>query len=136
MKFEESEEEVIKRGKRIANITFGVIGAFICLILTGILLINFLLDSKEYFVLDVNNKNIDKVLELINNEKNNFNDKYFCNSIYKIEFAYSFPDGTHYTVYCKNEENISFDIDKNGIDTLEKYILENGKKETRYKKGN
>lgn len=135
MKLEETEEEAIKKGKRIANITFIIIGIVVSLIIISIFLIKNILESKEYFVLEVNDKNRDKVLELLNNEKENMSYKndYYCNSIYKIEFFRLFPDGTNYTIYCKNEENINFDIDKVGIDTLEKYIYENGKKEIRKK---
>ena len=46
MKLEETEEEAIKKGKRIANITFIIIGIVVSLIIISIFLIKNILESK------------------------------------------------------------------------------------------
>ena len=50
----------------------------------------------------------------------------YCDSMYKIEYYNMFPDGTDYTIYCKEEDNINFGIDKVGEDTLATYIKNQG----------
>lgn len=105
----------------------GVITIFIVVIIFSIKsFFNSLGTKKEYFILNINDKNKDKIIELFNNEKENiFPNKNYCDSIYKIEYYNSFPDGTNYTMYCKDEDNITFGIDKVGEDTLATYIYEN-----------
>lgn len=86
------------------------------------------LNIKTYHCLDVDVNNKDKILRLIEELKQNINinEKFYCDSIYKIEYINLFPDGTEYIVYCSNEENIKFSVDKVGEDLLHSYIYENG----------
>ena len=83
---------------------------------------------EKFYILDVNNKNKSIIINLIEQEKENIssNSKLYCDSLYRIEYYNMFPDGTHYTIYCNDEENINFGIDKVGDDVLKKYIYENG----------
>ena len=83
--------------------------------------------KKTYYVLDVTNKNKNEVIELLEQEKENmFYNNNYCDSMYKIEYYNMFPDGTDYTIYCKEEDNINFGIDKVGEDTLATYIKNQG----------
>ena len=49
----------------------------------------------------------------------------------KIEYYNTFPDGTNYTIYCKDTDNIGFSIDKVGEDKLQSYIYKYGDMERR-----
>lgn len=129
------EKEVVK-AKMYAITTLSVIGVIIIIIIAGYLSIKSYFDSlfttkTVYFVLNVDDSNRDRIIELFANEKENIYNQNYCDSIYKIEYHHLFPDGTDYTMYCKDEENISFSIDKVGEDTLATYIHENGMRETR-----
>ena len=83
---------------------------------------------EKFYILDINDKNKNVILNFIEQEKDNIaaNSKLYCDSLYKIEYYNMFPDGTHYTIYCKDEENIYFRIDKVLEDVLKNYIYENG----------
>lgn len=130
LNYDENDEQMKRKTKIYTITTFSVIGAIIVFIIIGILSINAFFTKKEYFVLNVNDKNKYKVIELFEKEKENiFYTKDYCDSIYKIEYYNLFPDGTSYTMYCKDEKNITFGIDKVGEDTLATYIYENGKRE-------
>ncbi len=131
--FNESEEEIKTRGKMYAITTLSVISVIIIYIISLINSINTAFDvlftkNKRYYVLDVDNQNKDKVIELFQTETENIN---YCNSIYKIEYYIGFPDGKNYTMYCKDEDNITFSIDKVEEDTLATYIYKKGTIETK-----
>lgn len=113
--------------------TLSIICVIILFVVIGIFSMKSVFESlftkNEHFVLTVDDKNRDKVIELFEKEKENiFFVKNYCESIYKIEYYHLFPDGTQYTMYCKNEDNITFGIDKVEEDTLATYIYENGKR--------
>ena len=131
-----NEEEIVKtKSKMYVITTFSVIGVIILFILIFIFSIKFTINDvskKTYYVLDVTNKNKNEVIELLEQEKENmFYNNYYCDSIYKIEYYNMFPDGTDYTIYCKEEDNINFGIDKSGEDVLATYIYDNGYTEKR-----
>ena len=129
------EEEVIRRGNRLGWIVLIIIGVVVISSIIVILSIYKMFTSpisRKYYVLDVINSNKEEIIKLYEEETKN--DKYikkYCDSIYRIEYYIGFPDGTSYTMYCKDEDNISFDIDKTGVDNLAKYICENGYTEKR-----
>lgn len=80
-----------------------------------------------YHYVDVDDNNRNEIINLIKEEtKDLYNhDKiYYCNSMYKIECT-----KTSYTVYCKDEEEKYFYIERNN--KLEDYIYMNGKVERR-----
>ena len=126
-----NEEEIVKtKSKMYVITTFYVIGVIILFILIFIFSINSTINDfskKTYYVLDVTNKNKNEVIELLEQEKENmFYNNNYCDSMYKIEYYNMFPDGTDYTIYCKEEDNINFGIDKVGEDTLATYIRNQG----------
>ena len=135
MKFnDEDEKENIKRTEEIVKtVAFFVViipVIFIVLIITvsSIFTSSNIKYMEKFYILDVNNKNKSIIINLIEQEKENIssNSKLYCDSLYRIEYYNMFPDGTHYTIYCNDEENINFGIDKIGDDVLKKYIYENG----------
>lgn len=135
MKFnDEDEKENIKRTEEIVKtVAFFVViipVIFIVLIITvsSIFTSSNIKYMEKFYILDVNNKNKSIIINLIEQEKENIssNSKLYCDSLYRIEYYNMFPDGTHYTIYCNDEENINFGIDKVGDDVLKKYIYENG----------
>lgn len=126
-----NEEEIVKtKSKMYVITTFSVIGVIILFILIFMFSINSTINDfskKTYYVLDVTNKNKNEVIELLEQEKENmFYNNNYCDSMYKIEYYNMFPDGTDYTIYCKEEDNINFGIDKVGEDTLATYIKNQG----------
>ena len=135
MKFnDEDEKENIKRTEEIVKtVAFFIViipVIFIVLIITvsSIFTSSNIKYMEKFYILDVNNKNKSIIINLIEQEKENIssNSKLYCDSLYRIEYYNMFPDGTHYTIYCNDEENINFGIDKVGDDVLKKYIYENG----------
>ena len=132
----EIEEETIKsKAKMYSLIVFSIIVIIIIFILVFIFSIKSAFNSfsqKTYYILDVTSENKNKIIELFEKEKENiFYDKNFCDSIYRIEYYHTFHDGTSYTMYCKDEDNIIFNIDKAEEDTLANYIYKNGFTEKR-----
>ena len=129
MNYDISEEEVRAKGKIIATTVFIVIGVFVIFIIIGIISIKMFfnnLTKQQYYVLDVNSNNKDKVISLLENEEFEY-----CESIYKIEYLQQFPDGKSAKIYCENEEDIKFEIYDNKVNELAKYIYENGIDEKR-----
>lgn len=129
------EENVIRRGNRLGRIVLIIIGIVVIFSIIIIVSIYKMFTSpipRKYYVLDVNDNNKEEVMQLFENEKENiFRTEKYCDSIYKIEYYNTFPHGTDYTMYCRNEENISFGLNTSEIDTLAKYIRENGYTEKR-----
>ena len=119
-----NEEEIVKTKSKM------YVGVIILFILIFMFSINSTINDfskKTYYVLDVTNKNKNEVIELLEQEKENmFYNNNYCDSMYKIEYYNMFPDGTDYTIYCKEEDNINFGIDKVGEDTLATYIKNQG----------
>lgn len=129
------EDKVIKSGNRLGWIVLIIIGMVVISSIIVIMSIYKMFTSpipRKYYVLDVNDINKEEVIQLFENEKENiFRTEKYCESIYKIEYYNTFPHGTDYTMYCMNEENISFGLNTSGIDSLAKYIRENGYAEKR-----
>lgn len=136
MDYNENEEEAIAKGKMVAITTLSVIGVVILIIViicfAGPKLIDRLVTLRAYRVLKINDENKENIIELLEQEKDNiFPEMKYCDSMYKIEYNDLFPDGTDYTIYCKDEKSISFGIDKVGEDVLHSYIHKNGYDEIR-----
>lgn len=87
---------------------------------------------KIYRSLKITEDNKNKIIELIELEKENILFPRTCDSMYKIEYRDMFPDGTNYTIYCKEEKNIEFSIDKIGEDVLHSYIKKYGKDKIKF----
>ena len=124
-----TEEAILLKGKKIAKITLLII----CIIVVCLIVASFYVyrsfTTKTYIELKINNDNRAIILNLLEQEKDNISISQkikYCDSMYKIEYMDGFPDGTNYTIYCKEENNIEFSIDKVGEDVLHTYILKNG----------
>ena len=133
MKFNDEDENIRRTEEIVKTVAFFVViipVIFIVLIITvsSIFTSSNIKYVEKFYILDVNNKNKSIIINLIEQEKENIssNSKLYCDSLYRIEYYNMFPDGTHYTIYCNDEENINFGIDKIGDDVLKKYIYENG----------
>ena len=133
MKFNDEDENIRRTEEIVKTVAFFVViipVIFIVLIITvsSIFTSSNIKYVEKIYILDVNNKNKSIIINLIEQEKENIssNSKLYCDSLYRIEYYNMFPDGTHYTIYCNDEENINFGIDKIGDDVLKKYIYENG----------
>ncbi len=133
MKFNDEDENIRRTEEIVKTVAFFVViipVIFIVLIITvsSIFTSSNIKYMEKFYILDVNNKNKSIIINLIEQEKENIssNSKLYCDSLYRIEYYNMFPDGTHYTIYCNDEENINFGIDKVGDDVLKKYIYENG----------
>ncbi len=135
MKFnDEDEKENIKRTEEIVKtvaffvVIIPVIFTVLIITVSSIFTSSNIKYMEKFYILDVNNENKSIIINLIEQEKENIssNSKLYCDSLYRIEYYNMFPDGTHYTIYCNDEENINFGIDKVGDDVLKKYIYENG----------
>lgn len=130
-----NEEKIIKSGNRLGWIILTILAV---IIISGIIIIMSIYKMftppilRKYYVLDVNDNNKEEVTKLIEEEKENmFGIETYCDSIYKIEYYNGFPDVTDYTIYCENEDNISFGMDSLDADNLSKYIREKGYTEKR-----
>ena len=133
MKFNDEDENIRRTEEIVKTVAFFAViipVIFIVLIITvsSIFTSSNIKYMEKFYILDVNNKNKSIIINLIEQEKENIssNSKLYCDSLYRIEYYNMFPDGTHYTIYCNDEENINFGIDKIGDDVLKKYIYENG----------
>lgn len=133
MKFNDEDKNIRRTEEIVKTVAFFVViipVIFIVLIITvlSIFTSSNIKYMEKFYILDVNNKNKSIIINLIEQEKENIssNSKLYCDSLYRIEYYNMFPDGTHYTIYCNDEENINFGIDKIGDDVLKKYIYENG----------
>ena len=135
MKFNnEDEKENIKRTEEIVKtvaffvVIIPVIFTVLIITVSSIFTSSNIKYMEKFYILNVNNENKSIIINLIEQEKENISSssKLYCDSLYRIEYYNMFPDGTHYTIYCNDEENINFGIDKVGDDVLKKYIYENG----------
>ena len=135
MKFnDEDEKENIKRTEEIVKtvaffvVIIPVIFTVLIITVSSIFTSSNIKYMEKFYILNVNNENKSIIINLIEQEKENISSssKLYCDSLYRIEYYNMFPDGTHYTIYCNDEENINFGIDKVGDDVLKKYIYENG----------
>ena len=133
------EEETKKTKRKMIIITLIVVFGFLffLIILPLCLLDAFFTTSEKYYILNITEENEEKVRSLIAQESSNIGIKQetidTC-QMKKIEFFHMFPDGTHYTLFCKNQVEVSFGIDKVGEDVLQSYIREHGTTEIRKRK--
>lgn len=133
MKFNDEDENIRRTEEIVKTVAFFVViipVIFTVLIITvsSIFTSSNIKYMEKFYILNVNNENKSIIINLIEQEKENISSssKLYCDSLYRIEYYNMFPDGTHYTIYCNDEENINFGIDKVGDDVLKKYIYENG----------
>lgn len=138
MKFNDDEDYIKRNAGIIKTIAFFLVAITVIFILLIYSIISIFSNDKikyvkTYYILDINNKNKNTIVNLLEQEKDNIfpNTLLYCESMYRIEYYYGFPDGTNYIIYCKDEENISFSIDKVGKDVIKSYIYENGYTELR-----
>ena len=133
MKFNDEDENIRRTEEIVKTVAFFVViipVIFTVLIITvsSIFTSSNIKYMEKFYILDVNNENKSIIINLIEQEKENISSssKLYCDSLYRIEYYNMFPDGTHYTIYCNDKENINFGIDKVGDDVLKNYIYENG----------
>lgn len=121
-----NKEEIIKtKGKMYAITTLSIIGIIILFLVIGIYFIkstvnDFFKYKENYYSLDITSDNKEPIISLLKTKEINY-----CESLYKIEYIYSFPHREEITIYCKKEQNINLYTDNN--DNLVEYIKNNGK---------
>ncbi len=127
------DKQIGIKEKAIAKIITITLFSIVTVVIVSILVIKYSynkiiegLSKNTYYVLEVDENNIEKIVSLIQDEKQTY-----CDSLYKIEYYNMFPDGISYLLYCEDEDNIKFSIDKVGTDVLSKYIYDNGTREVR-----
>lgn len=81
------------------------------------------LSKNTYHILELTDDNREKIISILERE-----DIDYCKSIYKIEWFHRFPHGTPITIYCKDTDNIRFNVSES---ELIKYIDVNGTTERR-----
>ena len=123
---------MFKKNKKDLIILFSVIVIIFVVIVGCIYGAPLIFKIKIYRSLNITEDNKNKIIELIELEKENILFPRTCDSMYKIEYWDMFPDGTNYTIYCKEEKNIEFSIDKVGEDVLHSYIKKYGKDKIRF----
>ena len=121
-----NEEEIIKtKAKMYAITTLSIIGIIILFLVIGSYFIKstgneFFKYRENYYSLDITNDNKEQIISLLKTKEIDY-----CESLYKIEYIYSFPHREEITIYCKNEQNVNLYIDNNN--DLVEYIKNNGK---------
>lgn len=121
-----NEEETVKtKGKMYAITTLSIIGIIIVFFVIGIYFIKSISNEvfkyrENYYSLDINDDNKDQIVSLLKTKNIDY-----CESLYKIEYIYSFPHREEVTIYCKNDKDVNLYTDNN--DELVKYIKDNGK---------
>ena len=88
--------------------------------------------KKNRHVLYINEKNKPDIIKIYEqeNQRLEYNPRY-CDSMTKIEFYVTFTNGAVYTIYCKDQDDIHFEIEDVEKDNLTKYVdvfgyIENG----------
>ena len=115
------EEELIKAKLKIVIVT--VLTIFILIVVSIYIISNSISkieNKKDYYVLELDNK--EEIIKLL--EEDNIK---YCESMYKIEYYYTFPHSSTTTIYCMEEENIILYESYKII----KYIKDNGTIERR-----
>ena len=121
-----NEEETVKtKGKMYAITTLSIIGIIIVFFVIGIYFIKSISNEvfkyrENYYSLDINDDNKDQIVSLLKTKKIDY-----CESLYKIEYIYSFPHREDVTICCKNDKDVNLYTDNN--DELVKHIKDNGK---------
>ena len=118
--YEKEKSKVIKQ----AIIIFFIIGIIILFLTIGIYIIkvsNIFKHTETCYSLDIDNTNKEQIVDLFKKKE-----IVFCDSLYKIEYIFSFPHYENITIYCMEDKNINIYVDNNS--ELIKYIKGNGKK--------
>lgn len=121
MNHDDIEEKIIKtKGKMYAITTLSIISVIIIFFVMSIYLIkligNKIFKHREYYYsLEINSKNKEQIVSLLKSKEIDY-----CESLYKIEYTYSFPHQDGITIYCKNDKNINLYTDNK--DELIEYI--------------
>lgn len=76
--------------------------------------------NETKYILEINNSNSDKIIKLLKD-----NDNKYCESMYKIEYTFSFPHYENVKIYCKDEDNIEL---YNTNQKINDYIVNSGNK--------
>jgi hypothetical protein len=119
-------EEIIKtKGKMYAITTLSIIGIIILFFVIGLYFIksfsnDFFKYKENYYSLDITNNNKEQIISFLKAKEIDY-----CESLYKIEYVYSFPHQEKITIYCKNEQNVNLYTDNNS--ELVEYIKYTGK---------
>lgn len=125
MNNDDNEEEIIKtKGKMYAIVTLAIIGVIIVFFVTGFYFIKFIFNEfvmykENYYSLDITNDNKEQITSLLKMKEIDY-----CESLYKMEYIYSFPHRTEIVIYCSNDQNINLYTDNS--EELVEYIKENG----------
>lgn len=128
MNFE--DEEIIKTKSKMYAVTLLSVVVVLAIVIIGIIVSikSFLteISKHQYYVLDINDDNREKIISLLNGEQFDY-----CESMYKIEYEQLFPDGKSAKIYCKDKDDISFYIDDDKKSELVQYIFYYGDMEKR-----
>lgn len=125
MKYNENEELIKMKTKKLSIIILSIISITIVLIIIGLYCFSQIFKHREdYYVLEINNSNKETIKLFLENEKNNY-----CDSMYKIEYNYSFPHSSSITIYCEDSNNIELYTDN--YKELIDYLRNNGEKKSR-----
>ena len=122
----DNNEEIIKtKGKMYAITTLSIISIIILFFVIGLYFIksfcnDFFKYKENYYSLDITNNNKEQIISFLKAKEIDY-----CESLYKIEYIYSFPHREEITIYCKNEQNVNLYTDNNN--DLVEYIKNNGK---------
>ena len=96
------DDEAYTKGKMYTFIVIVIIGViiFICLsIYFSFKALGDDLSKHVYYYVNINDNNKDKIISLLNEEKDNIGGTQdYCDSMYKIEYYNAFPKGTNYTI--------------------------------------
>ena len=125
------EDEDFAESKAETKLSIIMIFSIVALLIFIIAIVRIIisnLSTQYYYILNIDEQNKGKVIELLKKEK-----KDYCASMYKIELQQLFPDDKSGKIYCKNEENINFIVMDNGFESseLSEYIFSNGNRKKR-----
>lgn len=75
-------------------------------------------NNETKYILEINDSNSDKMIKLLKD-----NDNKYCETMYKIEYIFSFPHYENVKIYCNDEDNIElYNMNQKIID----YVVSNG----------
>lgn len=117
MKFNNKE-----KNKKKLIITIVIICIMI-FIVVGILFMKNILNrvmnnGETKYILEIKDSNSDKMIKLLKD-----NDNKYCETMYKVEYTFSFPHYENVKIYCNDEDNIElYNMNQKIID----YVVSNG----------
>lgn len=75
-------------------------------------------NNETKYILEIKDSNSDKMIKLLKD-----NDNKYCETMYKIEYIFSFPHYENVKIYCNDEDNIElYNMNQKIID----YVVSNG----------